>query len=84
MRNARRTFFNRLYQPDRIGKAIFREGKRFVRIRPFKQSEMVGFRRFNRSKRNQVYGRYNLFRIRLAYPKLKKLRSFMVQRCSVI
>lgn len=67
MRTARNTFFNKTYQSHRIGKAICKPYKK-QRIEPLtKESLIQNCRRINGSRSNQVYARYLLVKLRLAY-----------------
>jgi len=79
MRNAKRTFFNKLYQPHRIGRAIKKPKKQ---IKTIIGSTLFLYRRQNRSKRNQIFARYTSMKLRVQYGHYQISRSFMVKRCS--
>ena len=70
MRTARNTFFNRTYQPHRIGKAIFKPYQTQHRAPLIKESLVQNCRRINGSRSNQVYARYLLVKLRIAYMEI--------------
>ena len=69
MRTARNTFFNQTYQPHRIGKTVFKLAPHH-RSPPIKESLVQNCRRINSNRANQIYARYLLIKLRLAYMEL--------------
>lgn len=94
MRYCKRTFFNMLYQPHRIGKPIFKyitipciermHDRRMWRgvQKPFRPKQAMREFRLGKTPKNQIIGRHatvSMFKYRLMY-NLRSVQSVFVRR----
>ena len=94
MRYCRRTFFNKLYQPKRIGKPVFKyitiplieriHDRRmwFNSNKPFRPKQAMKAFRLGKTPKNQIIGRHSavsMFKYRQMY-KLRNAQSVLVRR----
>jgi hypothetical protein len=74
MRTARNTQFNKLYQPNRIGRPTYRPRHNPLgHNKPLtKESLIQHSRRLAQSQPNRVYARYLLLKLRIAYMEINQ------------